>query len=82
MTFGDFARNYLNPFYLIFRVGWLFAGFLCIFVFGPFTTDGSALGKFAFLIGGVLLIWNGLRPWGKGMSINDINRKLDDLNRR
>ncbi len=72
MTFRDFARNYLNPFYLAFRIGWL----------------GMAFGSFAawlgssviwYLLAALVLAWNGLRPWGKGRSINDMNQAVNDF---
>jgi len=33
-----------------------------------------------FLGIGLLLLWNGLRPWGKGTSIHEIKKKLDQMN--
>lgn len=72
MRFVDFARNYLNPFYVAFRLGWL----------------GLALAMFLawigssgiwYLLAALILAWNGLRPWGKGKSINDMSRAVNDF---
>ncbi|MCX7258646.1 MAG: hypothetical protein NTZ64_18555 [Polaromonas sp.] len=80
MTFRDFARNYLNPAYLLLRLGWLGVAFFFIIV-TPHMEDLYKW-RIVFYILGAIFIWNGIRPWGRGRSINDINRKLDELNNR
>lgn len=80
MSFRDFVRNYINPAYLLFRIGFLMAAGMCVFMImgGTFEIFGNLL----LGIGAAWLAWTGIRPWGRGMSINDVNRKLDDLNRK
>lgn len=80
MTFGEFARNYLNPGYVIFRVCWVFSGFGFLLI-GVFAQGGSLINIFFFGLG-VLFLWNGLRLWGNGTSLNEINKKLNGLNNR
>ena len=80
MTFRDFARNYLNPFYLLARICWLWGAFL--FAFLAPNIDGLSKWNFLLYIIALAFLWNGLRPWGKGMSINDINNKLDHLGKK
>lgn len=72
MTFGDFARNYLNPFYVVFRLGWLGLAFGAVLAW-----NGSS--SIWYLIAGLVLAWNGLRPWGKGVSIHEMNRAVNEL---
>ena len=80
MSFGDFARNYLNPFYLFARVVWLWAAFLFAFPlqFVPLFEGWTYV---AYAIAAVC-VWVAIKPWGKGMSLNDIQRKLDRINNR
>lgn len=72
MTFGDFARNYLNPFYVAFRLGWLGVA-LAMFL----AWVGSSV--IWYLLAAMVFAWNGLRPWGKGKSINEMNRAVSDF---
>jgi hypothetical protein len=80
MSFWDFVRNYINPGYLLFRIGFFMAAGMCglMIMGGTFGTLGNLL----LGGGGLWLAWTGIRPWGRGMSINDVNKKLDDLNRK
>lgn len=80
MTFREFARNYINPFYLMFRIFWLWGAFLLFFL-APYI-DGLTEWKFVFYLIAVLFVWIGIRPWGGGVSLNDLNRKLDEINKR
>lgn len=80
MTFIEFARNYLSPAFLLFRLGWLFVGFTFL-VIGALALE-SALVKTIFIILGILFVWNGLRPWSKGVTLKDANEKLREMNNR
>ncbi len=80
MTFGNFAKNYLNPGYLIFRIIWIFGGLGFLFI--GLTAQGSSFINIFFFGLGALFVWNGLRIWGKGTSLNEINKKLRALNNR
>lgn len=80
MTFRDFARNYLNPGYLIFRVCWVFAGLGLLFVGA--VAQGSGAINILFFGLGLVFLWNGLRLWGKGTSLDEINKKLHEMNNR
>lgn len=72
MTFGDFTRNYLNPLYVVFRLGWLGLALGAVLAW-----VGSS--SIWYLIAGFVLAWNGLRPWGKGVSVHEMNRAVNDL---
>lgn len=80
MTFRDFARNYLNPGYLIFRACWVFGGLGFLFVSA--VAQGSGAINILFFGLGALFLWNGLRLWGKGTSLHEINKKLHEMNNR
>ncbi len=80
MTFGEFARNYLSPAFLLFRLGWLFVGFAFL-VIGALALM-SAFVKAIFIILGILLIWHGLRPWSKGMTLKEANVKIGEMKNR
>lgn len=77
--------NYLSPGYLLLRIFFLAGAFI-----GYFITMVILAGKGwetnsahnAGIVVGLLLAYNALRPWKIGMSINDINNKLDDLNKK
>jgi hypothetical protein len=76
MTLKSFLINYLSPVYLLLRMGHLITAFVAYFAFGA--NDSGILMYFVPL----LLIWNGLRPWGNGTNIKEINNRLDDLNNK
>lgn len=81
MTFGDFARNYLNPIFLFCRVsllGFSFAAFLIAFTAFIAVPVKLALGAL-----GLWLAWVGIRPWGngRGLSLRDVQRKVEDATR-
>jgi hypothetical protein len=73
MTLADFARNYLNPFYVVFRLGWLGMAF------AMFMAWLGSSSETWYLIVALILAWNGLRPWGKGMSVNDLNNAANNI---
>ena len=80
MRFRDFARNYLNPLYIVFRIMWLWAAFI-VAMFVPLMFDVSHL-RPLFFVPAAYLVWIGIRPWGQGMSIHQINQKLDEWSNR
>lgn len=71
MTFGDFARNYLNPFYLAYRAGLLFGAGGCLMV--ALSSDESFVVKIPVGLLGLWLAWTGIRPWGDGRGISANN---------
>ena len=84
MTFWQFLVNYFSPFYFIARCFFLGWAAMSWYVLGYMT---SAMMNFetsttvlVFKAVAVILAWNALRPWGKGISFNDINRNLERLN--
>jgi hypothetical protein len=79
MTLGDFARNYLNPFYLFARFMWLWAAFVFGFLL-QFIPQFEAWSIVGYALAAVC-VWVAIKPWGKGMSFNDIQNKLDSLNK-
>ena len=80
MTFRDFARNYLSPFYVIARLFWLWGAFLFAL---PFSYAQFFEGwQFVSYLLAAWMFWVGVKPWDRGMSINDINQKLDKFNNR
>lgn len=78
MTFGDFARNYLNPIYLGFRAGLLYVGgaFLMIAV----VADEHAFVTILSGLFGAWVCWTGIRPWGSGRGLSIA--QLQDMARR
>ena len=82
MTFGDFARNYLNPIYLALRAGFLGGGAACLMI--AFASNSNAIGKIIFGILGLWLLWIGIKPWGtgRGLSVDQINRMASRANDR
>ncbi len=74
MKFGDFARNYLNPIYICFRLGLLGAGIGSLLLSSSAATNGKFVLIFFPL--GLWLVWTGIRPWGngRGATMNDLNR--------
>lgn len=75
MTAWEFAKNYLSPIMLFFRLCWFgMASFAALIAY----SGGSGIpivGLWAFVI---FFYWIALRPWGT-TNINSINKKLDDL---
>ena len=78
--------DYFSPFYFLARcffafwavISWLMLGHIAASMTG-FDT-GICLIFFRGLA--ILLAWNALRPWGKGVNFKQISDKLDDLNRK
>lgn len=72
MTFGDFARNYLNPIFLALRAGFLGGGVFCMTV--VFISESAVIAKVIFGILGLGLLWIGIKPWGsgRGLSMNQL----------
>lgn len=70
--------NYLSPYYLFVRICLLMGAGMAWFLLKYSTGIGD------FFAGGIalLLVWNAVRPWKIGMSLNDIQNKLDELNDR
>jgi hypothetical protein len=67
MSFGDFARNYLNPIYLARRAGLLYGAIVL-------ASDMPVIVKPIFGLLALWLAWTGIRPWGngRGISANDL----------
>ena len=136
MTFKEFAINYLNPVFLMYRAFLLIVSFyLFVLAIPMFTSSASGSEMLAIIVASLIitiglyvmfrkkpyilylfipiifvfvafamrgenvveegvmilpmticfsatfiLLFNGFRPWGTGISINDVNRKLDDYN--
>lgn len=84
MTFGQFLVNYFSPFYFIARcffLGWAAMSWYVLgYMISAMTQSETNTTVFIFRAIAIILAWNALRPWGKGMSINDINRNLENLN--
>lgn len=79
MSFREFAKQYLNPFILFWRVCWLgMAAFVALVAHSGGMQGVNPLFLWGFA---ALLIWLALRRW-KMASINDANNKLDELNQR
>jgi hypothetical protein len=80
MNFRDFATNYLNPFYLLARICWLWGAFLLAFL----APNISGLRPYSLILyaAALVFVWIGVKPWGRGMSISDIGRKIDTLSKR
>ena len=120
MNFKNFSINYLNPFYLLWRVmlfvivfyvfiiiqtkdiiisgtmvivslilsviiiniltnkRWFILYFMLptILIVSAYNTKIIILG----LIGICIVLWNAIRPWSSGASLNDLQEKVDDLN--
>lgn len=72
MTFGDFARNYLNPIYLAIRAGLLYGAGACMLI--ALRSDANGIVALLFGVLGIWLGWTGIRPWGsgRGISANDL----------
>lgn len=81
MTFGDFARNYLNPFYLLFRCGFLMAGGWALFI-ALFSLNFAWWMKLVLGALGLWLLWTGIRPWGRGTTLNELNQAAEQMRRR
>lgn len=70
--------NYLSPFYLLLRIGFLMgAGMAWILII--FSTNWGE-----FIAGAValLLVYNALRPWKVGGNFKDIQNKIDNLSNK
>ncbi|MBS4097344.1 MAG: hypothetical protein KGZ83_10985 [Sulfuricella sp.] len=82
MTFGAFARNYLNPIVLALRAGPLYVGAACMMI--AFISDSPLIVKIPFGIFGGWLLWIGIKPWGtgRGLSISQINDMAKRANDR
>jgi hypothetical protein len=77
MTFGEFARNYLNPFFMIWRMVLFIIGLALLSPF--FDAKDRSIIALVMAAGGAFLVWTAVRPWkGRGHSINDIKKKYDD----
>lgn len=57
-------------------VGCVLLAFLC-----PNIGD-LASWKLLFYIAAIFFVWDGLRPWGRGTSLNDLNSKLDGMSKK
>lgn len=82
MTFGDFARNYLNPFFVCYRLGLLTGGFAGLLI--VFFSDAHPIAKVLFGALGIWLSWIGVKPWGtgRGLSIDQLDRMAKRANDR
>lgn len=70
--------NYLSPFYLMLRIGFLMGAFFAYFA----VLNGLAWGEFAAGAVALLFVYNALRPWKVGGNFKDIQNKVDDLSNR
>ena len=78
MTGWEFAKQYLNPLVLFFRVCWAGMGALVALVTHASFSGATAAFGWAFAL---LLFWLALRPW-KMYSINDVNKRVDAVRQR
>ncbi len=86
MTFWGFIVNYFSPFYFAARCFFAFWAAMSWFVLWAMAASMTGFNEGLCLIFfrglAILLAWNALRPWGKGMNLKQINEKLDNLNQK
>lgn len=82
MTFGDFARNYLNPFFLFYRISML-VGAAGLLALGIVSLNHIAL-RAVLVLAGLWLGWKAIKPWGtgRGLSIAQMTEKMREIERR
>jgi hypothetical protein len=72
MSFGEFARQYLNPILLFFRICWLGMAAICFLIGSSVSELNMRLGAYGLA---AILCWCAIRRW-KLASLRDVERKL------
>ncbi len=70
--------NYLSPFYLFLRIGFLISAAM-VWIMFRFVPDW---GELVAWISALLLVYNALRPWKVGGNFRVIQNKVDELSNR